>query len=297
MPILHIRDGFPEQRQIILSEKKQRICSSVPYVESLMITHIGHFPKTNYHFVERTAGAKEHILIVNLSGRGWIRIKNKLWQIPQDAVVCIPANVPHAYGADESIPWNIYWMHLSGSQADAFMAWKEKIVPEPVVELSSVDRIIELFETAIRYTIADYNDVTLAKLVQHTSAILAEIICSRVQSQSRGKKVEGRIIRSIQLMQESVNEDLALETLAQKSGLSVPHYCLLFKQHTGTTPLRFFTRLRLQRACELMQDSDKNLMTIAYELGFSDPFYFGRVFKKMMGMTASAYRKQLNVEG
>ena len=293
--MLHIRDGFPEQRQIILSDVKLK-AASVPFVEALMITQIGHFPKTNYHFVERTHGTKEHILIVNLSGKGWIRIRNKLWQIPPDSVACIPANEPHAYGADESIPWNIYWMHVTGSQADAFMEWKQEIVPEPVIELSSVDRIIEQFETTIRYAIADYNEITLAKLVEHTHSILSEIICSRVQSKSRGKRVEGRIIRSIQLMQESVNQNLALEDLAKKAGLSVPHYCLLFKQHTGTTPLRFFTRLRLQRACELMLDPDKNLMTIAYELGFSDPFYFGRVFKKMMGMTASAYRKQLNVQ-
>jgi len=264
-----------------------------PYVNSLLISHIGHFPKTRYHFVERPKGAEENIFILNLSGKGWIRIRNKLWQIPPNSVACIPANEPHAYGADESIPWNIYWMHLKGSQANAYMQWINTVVTEPVIELSSADSIIELFETAIRYSIADFDEIALANLVRYAGSILSEIICKRVQNNSKGKRVEGRIIRSIQLMQQSVNQDLSLEILAMKAGLSTPHYCLLFKQHTGTTPLRFFTRLRLQRACELMEDEDRNLKSIADELGFEDPFYFGRVFKKMMGMTASAYRKQL----
>lgn len=291
--MLQIRDGFPEQRQIILSEAKRAICRTSPYAESLLITHIGHFPKTNYHFVERPRGIPEHILILNLSGEGWIRMEGRLWTIHPHSIVFIPANTPHAYGADESVPWNIYWMHLCGFQADAFLTWKQSIMPEPVVILSSVECIIELFETALRYSIAVYDDATLARLVALANQILAEIVLVREVSEHRAKKVEGRIIRTIRFMQESLNQDLALEDLARKATLSVPHFCALFKAHTGTTPLRFFTRLRLQRACELMEDSNMNVKMVAEKMGFADPFYFGRVFKKIMGITPAAYRKQL----
>ena len=291
--MLHIRDGFPEQRQIILSDAKRAICRTSPYAESLLISHIGHFPKTNYHFVERPLGAPEHILILNLSGEGWIRMDDRLWTIHPHSIVFIPANAPHAYGADESIPWNIYWMHITGAQADAFFSWKQSIIPEPVVILASVERMIELFETAIRYSIANYDEVALAQLVSLANQILAETVLAREVSEHRAKKVEGRIIKTIRFMQESLTQDLTLEQLAHKASLSVPHYCTLFKSHTGTTPLRFFTRLRLQRACELMKNANLNVRMVSEAMGFEDPFYFGRVFKKIMGITPTNYRKQL----
>lgn len=291
--MLHIRDGFPEQRQIVLDENKLSTCKKIPFVESMLISHIGHFPKTNYHFVERPEGAPEHIFILNLSGEGWIRIDERLWTIHPNSIAIIPANTPHAYGADESVPWNIYWMHLRGPQADSFLEWKQSYISEPVLILASVERMIELFETAIRYSIADFDEIALAQRVALANQILAEIFHVREKNEHRAKKVEGRIIRSIRFMQESLNRDLALEELAREATLSVPHYCALFKAHTGTTPLRFFTRLRLQRACELMENESLNVKMVSEEMGFADPFYFGRVFKKIMGITPASYRKLL----
>lgn len=56
MSMIHIRDGFPEQRQIILREDETRVCKSTPLLRDLIVTDIGHFPQTHYHLVERLAG-------------------------------------------------------------------------------------------------------------------------------------------------------------------------------------------------------------------------------------------------
>lgn len=291
--MIHIRDGFPEQRQIILSEEKRKVEESTPYVKSLRITDIGHFPETHYHFVERVKGAPEHILILNMAGKGWLRMNNKLWSVLPHHVAFVPALVPHAYGADDSIPWNIYWLHFAGDQADAFMEWKSSIVEDPVFMLGSVESLIDLFETAMRYSIAPFHEKTMANLVRLMHGILGETLLQREEKRQGPKMVEGRILKSIRHMKDSLAENLTLEELARVATLSVPHYSSLFKSHTGSSPLRFFTRLRLQKACELIEDSNQTVQSIAYELGFNDPFYFGRIFKKFIGVSPSQYRREI----
>lgn len=292
--MLQIRDGFPEQRQIILSPEKRKQEEATPYVRSLRITDIGHFPETHYHFVERARGSTEHVLILNISGKGWLRMNHKLWEVPPHHVAFVPATLPHAYGADDSIPWNIYWMHMAGDQADAFMEWKTSMFEDPVFPLASVESLIEMFETAMRYSIAVFNEKTMANLVRVVHGILSETIVQREENRRGSRVVEGRILKSIRHMRESLDENLTLEELARVATLSVPHYSSLFKSHTGSSPLRFFTRLRLQKACELMEDPDRTVQSVAYELGFNDPFYFGRIFKKFIGVSPSQYRKELH---
>lgn len=292
--MLQIRDGFPEQRHIILSAAKRKQEEATPYVRSLRITDIGHFPETHYHFVERSNGTTEHVLILNISGKGWLRMKDKLWEVPPQHIAFVPANVPHAYGADDSIPWNIYWVHMTGDQAEAFMEWKDSMSEDPVFPLSSVESLIELFETAMRYSIAVFNEKTMAQLVGVVHGILAETIVQREENRRGSRIVEGRILKSIHHMRESLNDNLTLEELARVATLSVPHYSSLFKSHTGSSPLRFFTRLRLRKACELLEGPDQTVQSVAYELGFNDPFYFGRIFKKFIGVSPSHYRKELH---
>lgn len=291
--MIHIRDGFPEQRQVIMDNDKLKYWEESPFTRSLVVSHIGSFPKTNFHFVERLDGIPQHLIILNLTGKGWLRIGDKLWKIHPNDVAFIPANTPHAYGADDSLPWNIYWLHMKGLQADEFMQLKEGIISDNIFSLSSTERVVESFETALRYSIADFNDATVVNLVSTTHQLLADLISFRKKQKGRSQNVEKRIIKSIRYMQQSIDKNLTLEELATFATLSIPHYLTLFKSHTGSSPLRFFTRLRLQKACELLEETDQTIQSIAFHLGYEDPFYFGRVFKKFLEISPNKYRKRI----
>ncbi len=291
--MLHIRDGFPDQRQIILDSKKRDKIERTPYASSLIITDIGHFPETHYHFVERPHGAGEHIMIFNLSGKGWVRLENKLYTVSPNQVAFLPAGLPHAYGADDSIPWNIYWMHVSGKDAKAFSQRLDSIVQEYVFDVVKAEPLIELFEAAIRFSLAPLDYKTMTKLTMLAHQILGESLMQWKGKRQASRVIEGRILRSIHYMQESLDKNLSLEELARVATLSIPHYSSLFKSHTGSSPLRFFTRLRLQKACRLMEDPGQSLEAIAFQLGFNDSFYFGRIFKKYFDMSPSRYRKEM----
>jgi AraC-like DNA-binding protein len=82
-----------------------------------------------------------------------------------------------------------------------------------------------------------------------------------------------------------------LEDLSIRAGLSVPHFSLLFRQLTGYAPIDFLIRQRIKRACKLLDYTHASIAQIAEEVGFTDPYYFSRCFRRVMGSSPVKYRK------
>lgn len=82
------------------------------------------------------------------------------------------------------------------------------------------------------------------------------------------------------------------EALAELAGLSHSHFRALFKEQTGETVLQFRNRLKIARASALLQSGVCNVTEAAYATGFSDVYYFSRLFKKMTGKSPSCHLRR-----
>ncbi|AIQ57830.1 response regulator transcription factor [Paenibacillus borealis] len=87
------------------------------------------------------------------------------------------------------------------------------------------------------------------------------------------------------------HEELFLKDLAAKFFINVSYCCELFKRVTGMTFSQYMTDLRMKKAVELLQNSNLSIAEICKSVGYSDYFYFNKVFKRNMGSTPSKYRK------
>lgn len=74
------------------------------------------------------------------------------------------------------------------------------------------------------------------------------------------------------------------------AGLSVSHFSDLFRDQTGQSPMSYFTQLKIRQACRFLDLTDKPVKVVAIETGYGDPYYFSRVFKKIMGLSPEKYR-------
>jgi len=99
-----------------------------------------------------------------------------------------------------------------------------------------------------------------------------------------------RIEQSIAYMAQHLDQPLQVATLAALANISPSHFFALFKRRIGSAPMDYFTRLRMQRACRLLERTTLSVKEIASELGYDDPFYFSRVFKSVNSMAPSDYR-------
>ncbi|PGH40196.1 MAG: AraC family transcriptional regulator, partial [Candidatus Nephrothrix sp. EaCA] len=64
------------------------------------------------------------------------------------------------------------------------------------------------------------------------------------------------------------------------------------RKKTGYSPMVFFNRLKVQRACQYLKSSTLRINEIAYKIGIQDPFYFSRMFAKTIGISPAEYRKK-----
>lgn len=87
-------------------------------------------------------------------------------------------------------------------------------------------------------------------------------------------------------MQEKIGrgEEFSLGEMAAAVNLSVPHFSELFRRGMGYSPSDYFTRLRIQRACRLLELTDLTVRDTASQIGYTDQYYFSRVFAKIMGI-------------
>lgn len=99
-----------------------------------------------------------------------------------------------------------------------------------------------------------------------------------------------KIEETIAYMLLHLNEPLRVATLAARAELSKSHFTALFKRYVGSTPIDYFIRLRLRQACRLLESTGMSVKTVAYTLGYDDPFYFSRIFKAFVRISPSEYR-------
>ncbi|MDI7864192.1 AraC family transcriptional regulator [Rhizobiaceae bacterium n13] len=97
--------------------------------------------------------------------------------------------------------------------------------------------------------------------------------------------------RCLELMRTRLSEDISLDELAAEARLSPFHFARMFKQSVGEPPRVYLTRLRMEKACELLETTDLPVTEIAQEVGYSSNQVLARVFIKHRHMSPTDYRR------
>jgi transcriptional regulator GlxA family with amidase domain len=99
---------------------------------------------------------------------------------------------------------------------------------------------------------------------------------------------------SIEFMKENVYRRLQLPEIARLTNFSVSHFSALFRKYTGYAPLDYFLHLKMQKACQLLDLTEFRIKEISLKLGYDDPYFFSRLFTKIMGYSPAQYRIKNN---
>jgi two-component system, response regulator YesN len=92
---------------------------------------------------------------------------------------------------------------------------------------------------------------------------------------------------------EHSHEDISLDALGRKVDLSPIYISKMFKEKLGINYIDFLTECRIEKAKKLLSDPEKSLKEITFEIGYHEPNYFSKVFKKMCGVSPKEYRNIL----
>lgn len=250
----------------------------------------GHYLSAAEHHVERTQHT-DHLLIFCHRGRGHYRVQTAdSWQygsLSSGQLLLLPAGFAHAYYADAQEPWSIYWAHFSGSAATKSMDLLGLAPPQFSLALQNWRSLLP--------SVTDLLNLQHQRW-QKQRAVQAATLLQNLYAQLPGLTETTHTAKDFDLlalerfMQDNSHRDLDLADLAAVVGLSRYHFAKKFKTVTGTSPMRYFNELKIKLACQQLDTSTDTVRAIAQSLGFDDPYYFSRLFKKVMGLAPSDYR-------
>ncbi|MBB6634924.1 response regulator transcription factor [Cohnella thailandensis] len=106
----------------------------------------------------------------------------------------------------------------------------------------------------------------------------------------REEQTSSVIDRSKAYIRQRFAEELSLEDVANHVHLNPFYFSKVFKQHVGETFIDYLTGVRIDKAKQLIEEDRLSLKEVCYEVGYKDPNYFSRVFKKVTGVAPSEYR-------
>lgn len=87
-------------------------------------------------------------------------------------------------------------------------------------------------------------------------------------------------------------QDMNYQDIASMFNVSYHHMLHIFKEYTGKTMVEYINALRIEKACQLLRSTDDTITTIATIVGYNDPNYFTRLFKKVKGHSPKKYKKE-----
>lgn len=282
------QDGFLGQKMFVLPPSIRKNLIAHPIGNLLYITDIGYFPLAKNHDRERPHGANEHILIFCTEGKGTIHINKEKIHLSPNEYCLIPKGSKHSYQSDQTQPWSIYWIHFDGNKAEDIC---DKIPSHNSISLRSTEKTGRISMFTDFFNILD-NGITSERVLYISMqlwSLLSSFAFASLYSNNEEKE-HNRAEDSISYMQNNIASNFTLDDLASESKCSVSHYSSLFKTHTGHSPLNYFILLKMQEACRLLSLSGMNIKEIAFHLGYSDPYYFSRIFKKTIGLSPRTYR-------
>jgi AraC-like DNA-binding protein len=160
-----------------------------------------------------------------------------------------------------------------------------RLLPE---ELSVVTRYADAIEAELRSRQPGYAFAAATLFMQLVGCL------SRCYNTSRDRdsKALSRIAKAINHLEAHFDQEVNLETLAELTHMSSRSFLRAFQAATGSAPVTYLLKLRLNRAAGLLRRKEENVTSAAFKAGFNDSNYFARQFRKNYGLSPSAYRKR-----
>ena len=247
--------------------------------------------KVNY-VVTRTL--QHHQLIFVCEANGHMVIGGKRYPIKKGMLFYIPPGIQQTIEQRTQTPVHFMTVHFSGSRiilgSDGKWNYQENIqtLKQPLAqEITDYIAVKELFEKLLdtwNVKGPSYEFIAVTLLRQ-----LLILVSQNNKVQSKNYAISVKIGKIIEYMRENINRKVTLEELSGIVGLSTFYLSKTFKDTTGYPIIMYFNKMKIDKAKELLIEGNKKVKEVAYELGYTNEFYFSRIFKRMEGLSPTEF--------
>ncbi len=223
-------------------------------------------------------------LIYNGEGRGWVHEGGlKRRYLPNQAIVCPPGVEHWAEDEPESLGY-----HLCVGVAGALA---ERLKPGVYSADQSLTMLFKLIEGALGA--ASSQKYRKERLNMLSALVCMSLLEAGEASEAKTASSSIHAQRAKAIIDARFMENLSLDDLASNVYVSSDHLRAIFKRDYGMAPIHYLLKKRIELAQGLLAEKDRKVAEVAKLCGFSDPYYFSRIFKKISGKSPQEYRESL----
>lgn len=151
-----------------------------------------------------------------------------------------------------------------------------------------------LFDEIFNNLSRGYHDENLEYVNFCFGHLLATFVYAHKTSDDIEEESNPVVRRAINYLGKNLDKKLTLSKLASEVGYSPTYLTTLFKKETNYSPMSYFSHLKILKACEFLDYTNMKVKEISFNLGYTDPYYFTKDFKKKMGISPRNYRNRIN---
>jgi AraC-like DNA-binding protein len=268
---------------------KSRVLNN-PILKPLYIASLGYYPKAAGHYTLRKKGLPENFLFYCVDGNGWYKIEDKEYEVGPNEFFILPQNVAHAYGSSINNSWSIYWIHFGGESLpllNATHSVQSHFKPYYVKNSNDIQTCFTKMYKALELGFSIDNLLYANMCLSYFITLF--IYNSKHYAINTSEKIDC-VDGAILYMQAHIDDNISLNEISNHFNYSPSRFSGLFKQKTGYAPIDYFIQLKMQKASQHLDFTDRSIKDIALTMGFDDPYYFSRRFSKVIGMSPTKYR-------
>ena len=259
----------------------------------LLVTAVGNFRVHSrpVHQTQRQRGRQDYSLIYVAEGKLHLLTQGKEQIIPQGHMLLFrPGEAQHYYLYAQDQP-ETYWVHFTGSQVDSLLEQAQMGPGTQVFPVSTAKHYPRLFRQMIqelqlkRPHYADLLDLKLRELLLFISRSLEE---GALVSASLLDEIE----QAMAYFHQHFDLPIVIEDYARQHHMTPWWFIQNFKKIAQVTPAQYLVSLRINHALSLLDHTDYSIAKVAAAVGYDNPLYFSRLFRKHVGYSPRAYKKQ-----
>ena len=242
-------------------------------------------------YTERPEGRNDWQLLYIESGEVSLVVNDKTQIVKKDSIILFPPHLPQHYYYHKAHKPIIYWVHFSGRDVDKILKHYKISPSETVFYIGVCLNLPTLFNQIInelQLRNEKYEEMTVYKLNEILLYINRALDNSSVKDNDTST-----LIKSAKLyFNENYNQDINIKSYANSLNMTPCWFIQKFKELTGVTPTQYILNVRITNAQNLLRYSKYNVSETATAVGYTNTFYFSRIFTKHTGISPSEYKKQ-----
>lgn len=252
--------------------------------------------------VEKYPGFSKHAYTVRRyftihyvdSGVGYYEVNGKSYTLKAGDAFILRKNEKVKYYSEPTNPWKYYWIALSGDHLNELIK-RTTLANADVFHFKNESPCADILKNIVRYN--QKNTKSLLTNLWNHSKVYEFLYHMGLEFRSYKNISLSTIAQSeladivIDYIYHHYNEDLSVESIAERFNISRSYLYKLCKKNYDKAPKEIILELHLNNAQQLLLETDFPIKEISEQIGFSNQLYFSRIFKAHFGYSPSEYRK------